>query len=623
MGISVFCSGCQKQLNLDERFAGKKVKCKKCGGVLAVPTTSTAAPRTVPARPVAAGAARPASVPRPAGHRPPPPPPPPPPRDEFDDGPSLDDLESLPTPEVKPLVVPAQPTVYTPSKASGIASSVGSGTLGVAKKILFFDMKKVLGGAFAILLIVGTTAKIYRAYTKISGSDPLGNAIADARSAAPAASATVNFPDRPPMSSAGPGIVAGEVRLTNRVGITISVKVYLPEGNYAAQSLPAVMIAPAGSMCITGIALTNGDTEEHLPYVRDGFAVIAYSLSGGFSGDPNTNRRGLQQAAEQFHAAGGGTIDAQDALSYALARFPEIHPDYIVAAGHSSAATHALMLSYKEPRIKAVAAYSPALNLQERFGADASVLQRDLPRIRRWLDEYSADTLGTPRCPLMIFHARDDDNTPFADSAGFAKKYPSQVTLVPSNSGGHSGALMSTGVPAGIRFFRANVSGLPPKPTPLLAGTPPAAQAPVEVVAPAAPNSITIAPMPAPPTGQVPITITGNTIEYDGTTIKLAPPPMMRASGVSQQNNQVRMSWQGTGTNLTVTITRRFGGNGAWATTEIPVPPRLKGDMPGYRANFDRIGDGVHIRMEASAKARSPVLVTQFESARDGTSISR
>ncbi|HJT32592.1 MAG TPA: hypothetical protein VJ783_11160, partial [Pirellulales bacterium] len=46
MAIAVHCPGCGHPYNLNERFAGRTVKCKQCGGAIAVPALR--APTTAP-----------------------------------------------------------------------------------------------------------------------------------------------------------------------------------------------------------------------------------------------------------------------------------------------------------------------------------------------------------------------------------------------------------------------------------------------------------------------------------------------------------------------------------------------------------------------------------------------
>src|SRR5579871_2614816 len=55
--------------------------------------------------------------------------------------------------------------------------------------------------------------------------------------------------------------------------------IYLPSPPPAGK-LPCVVIAPSGSALFSGMKLQDGDRAEHLPYVRAGFAVIAYDIDG-------------------------------------------------------------------------------------------------------------------------------------------------------------------------------------------------------------------------------------------------------------------------------------------------------------------------------------------------------
>jgi hypothetical protein len=96
MSVTAQCGTCGKRFRVDDKFAGRKVRCKDCGGVIAVPALAGEAPL-----PSAARSAKPASTTRSAPTSPPaprrpaavaPPPPPPPPDDPFG---SIDALMSL------------------------------------------------------------------------------------------------------------------------------------------------------------------------------------------------------------------------------------------------------------------------------------------------------------------------------------------------------------------------------------------------------------------------------------------------------------------------------------------------------------------------------------------------
>src|SRR4051794_6370458 len=58
MSIQVGCEGCGKIYTVDDRFAGKKAKCKTCGAVMTVPGGAKPAAPGGAARSSSAGAAR-------------------------------------------------------------------------------------------------------------------------------------------------------------------------------------------------------------------------------------------------------------------------------------------------------------------------------------------------------------------------------------------------------------------------------------------------------------------------------------------------------------------------------------------------------------------------------------
>ncbi|MEZ0266945.1 MAG: hypothetical protein ACAI43_19625, partial [Phycisphaerae bacterium] len=94
MGITARCGSCDKAYKVDDKFAGKKIKCKACGGVVAVPKVVSAVPldAAAPARPARQSAAPARTAPARQA-----PPPPPPLDDPFD---NLDALAALDQPAV-------------------------------------------------------------------------------------------------------------------------------------------------------------------------------------------------------------------------------------------------------------------------------------------------------------------------------------------------------------------------------------------------------------------------------------------------------------------------------------------------------------------------------------------
>jgi dipeptidyl aminopeptidase/acylaminoacyl peptidase len=235
--------------------------------------------------------------------------------------------------------------------------------------------------------------------------------------------------------------------------------IYLPAGNHKDKSLPCVLIAPAGTPLFIGMRLGKDDRIEHLPYVKAGFAVIAYELDG----EPAARTDPAYLAAiGQFMAAHGGVDNAHRAVDYALARIPQIDPNRLYAAGHSSAGTVALDVTAADPRIKACCAYAPCPDLRKRLKAAliASV-SRTLPQFDAFVDSASPsqhiDALKTK--PILLFTAADDDNVPTQNIRDFATDIQHaggvQVKLVTTESGGHYQSMVEKGIPAGIAFLKA------------------------------------------------------------------------------------------------------------------------------------------------------------------------
>ena len=124
-----------------------------------------------------------------------------------------------------------------------------------------------------------------------------------------------------------------------RAGVPMELWVYLPNP-LPAGKLPCVLIAPAGSRLFHGMSLDAGDRVEHLPYVRRGFAVVAYQLDGKMQDRPTDAQ--ARDAIEKFSDAHAGIDNAAAAINYIDAKIPQIDPKRIYAVGHSSAGTLAL-----------------------------------------------------------------------------------------------------------------------------------------------------------------------------------------------------------------------------------------------------------------------------------------
>lgn len=267
---------------------------------------------------------------------------------------------------------------------------------------------------------------------------------------------TVAFPDLPAGQPIQPGIVASEVAL-QRNGIPMKVWVYKPEAP-AAGKLPLVLVPPAGSTLFVGMNLGDGDRAEHYPYARAGFAVVSFEIDGHVPNLDNASDQVLANGASAFEASLAGMANAKAALDFALAKVPNVDAERIYIAGHSSAATLALLYASHEPRIKGCAAYAPATDVEARLRPVSSDLNRIVPGYSNFIRFSSPRThVAKLTCPVFLFHALDDDTVASSESTNFAeelKKTNSQVTLVTVPAGGHYQSMIDSGIPQGIAWMK-------------------------------------------------------------------------------------------------------------------------------------------------------------------------
>lgn len=266
----------------------------------------------------------------------------------------------------------------------------------------------------------------------------------------------------PPLGAARmlePGVSERETMLGRGEG-SLKVWVYLPT-RHAQAKIPCVFVAPAGSRLFHGMGLADGDRKEQLPYVRAGFAVVAYEIEGPL-GDSPTNGE-VREAMRAFRDADAGLADARAAVDYALAKVPGIDPRRLYTAGHSSAATLSLQVGEHDPRIAACIAYAPCCDVPARVGADAL---RDLDTVEPGFGAFLTDRSPNAhpadlRCPLFLFHADDDSNVPTADVAAFndaVRRTNPHVTFVRVPTGDHYQSMIDQGIPHAIHWLLA----LPP-----------------------------------------------------------------------------------------------------------------------------------------------------------------
>lgn len=237
--------------------------------------------------------------------------------------------------------------------------------------------------------------------------------------------------------------------------------IYLPAQS-AGDRVPVVLIGPAGSHLFDGMTLSDSDRPEQIPYAQGGFAVVTFDIPG-----MATSEDELIQAAREFKAGEGGVLNARAALALALERFPRLDPDRVFVAGHSSAATLALTLCARLERLRGCVAYAPDVDLTKSLADVANILEAYIPGERAFLTSISPiELVGQIRSPVLIFNARDDNVVPVAEIDNYARRAEAAnvaLTRIVVDDGGHYQSMIEEGIPAGIRWMRAQLTALPPQ----------------------------------------------------------------------------------------------------------------------------------------------------------------
>ena len=273
---------------------------------------------------------------------------------------------------------------------------------------------------------------------------------------------TPPLPDIGPGREIEPGVMFHEVRLPggDKPGFAGKLWLYLPSGDHADQSLPCVLITAGASNLLEGKHLSEYTRAEQLPYVRAGFAVLAYELDGALPGGRNASEAEMleqhKEAMARFLAARAGLVNAHVALQFVLKKVPQVDPRRIYTAGHSSAATTAMLFAEHEPTIRGCAAYAPAINLVKHFGAEVVQILHGAALDDLTVRHAPINHESKLSCPILLFHARDDGTVPVADTEACAERLNTlgkSVTLVVVPSGGHNDSMIREGIPRGIAWL--------------------------------------------------------------------------------------------------------------------------------------------------------------------------
>jgi len=368
--------------------------------------------------------------------------------------------------------------IIRPAGARPAGAVAGPGPL--APPAATFRWRRVGSVAFVVLVVLGGVGRGLKALRQgwapgrpavdRAGPDPKQQAAAIRRVAAGYATGPIELPRLPdlgPGREIEPGVMFHEVvlgppdaPLGGPPGLDGKLWIYLPAGEHPGRSLPCILNAPAGTTLMTGNALGDADADavhpERIPYVKAGFAVVAFELDGHLA-DETPGDREMGEAMIRFLTARAGLVNAHVALEYALGKLPMVDPARITAAGHSSAGTLAVLFAEREPRLRSAVAFAPALDLEKRFGPEA-VARLKATGVGDLAVRYSPrNDVDALRCPLFLFHARDDTNVDVGESEAFAadlKARGKAVTLEVVAEGNHYQSMIREGIPRAIAWLR-------------------------------------------------------------------------------------------------------------------------------------------------------------------------
>ncbi|MCC9605856.1 prolyl oligopeptidase family serine peptidase [Blastopirellula sp. JC732] len=419
MSIQFNCPSCGKNYSVGEQLAGKQAKCKACGATMSIPLPAVAPLEDDPLE---------------YGIK----------EDPFA---AASSLAPLPP---KPRTAAAAP----PKKKSGMNSGL--------KTLLY-----VVGGIAGIFAMIVIACCGILAYLPSAGAGPSGPGFAERLNA---------YAYKPiPAVTSSHGIPGSDVRVAfvqshgSGPAGKMQLRIYMPPGDHQPGSLPCVLVAPAGTPLLYGCEMDDDDYhDETLPYAEAGMVVVFYSIDGPEDEeDPADMQRNGSDAIisyEAFRGSCAGVMNGKNAIDYVLQNVPQVNPNKIYTAGHSSAGTLSLLLAAHEPRLAGAIAYAPCSDVEGRLAALTWVpgVNRIYPGLKQFLHDSSPNNnVSTIQCPVFLFHARDDSNVEISESQAFSKQLAQagvDVTFETVETGEHYESMIDEGVPKGVQWIRQKAS---------------------------------------------------------------------------------------------------------------------------------------------------------------------
>jgi dienelactone hydrolase len=432
MAIRFACPHCGRPAQVDDKFAGKTGRCPECRGTMQIPVPSVAAHRPFEPEPV--------------------------PEDVY----GLSETASVSPPRLPERSATAPAISPKPKKATGSKSKAEAGN----------KTKQASGLSIAVVAAFFLLRMYLRNHHGNAGNNAWQQALGAVSPPVVVAAAPAEGPAFSPRGAGAvirPGVRFFETRASgppNVATVNMTAWVYFPDGPHQAGSLPCVVVAPAGSTIISGMDLGDGDRAEHLPYVTAGYAVLSYSIDGYLNVDDPQKASDAQigRAGNAFVAARAGLDNARAAINWMLKNFPEVDPERLYAAGHSSAGTLALLLCENDPRFKACASFAPRSNTEANVPTDQlPPLRRVIPGIDQIFSTFNpVKHAGEMKCPVLLFHAKDDSVVPISETEAFVEALRAagkRCTIVRVNTGNHYDPMINRGIPRAMAFFAKHGSG--------------------------------------------------------------------------------------------------------------------------------------------------------------------
>lgn len=305
-------------------------------------------------------------------------------------------------------------------------------------------------GIFGVLGCVGLIAAYF-----------VGGGLASAKAVTAeinyAAAPVEEFQTLPTFVEVLPGIEKGIAEVGVEIGPGSADKLYIFRPTNASEdSRPCLFVAAAGATAFSGMNIAEGDVPELLPYAEAGFVVVGYETDGELNGE---GLLAVRRAFYTYHASQAGLINARNAIDYALENLPEIDPERLYTAGHSSAGGQALLLAAHEPRIQGCVAFNSVTDNEKWLADDYGALVRALPRgggecLRQWSPRTHESSI---HCPVLLFHSEADKNVDASqskDAARRMKQLGKDVKLVVVPRGDHYNSMIAEGIPAAVTWLR-------------------------------------------------------------------------------------------------------------------------------------------------------------------------